>query len=160
MLAAELLYFGNDKEQYFNEAANEYIKRLGAYCTFASKHLREERLSEQPSESEIATALHKEGERVREAQNPKSYRIALCVEGKELSSEEFAALLCALPLRGYSAVSFVIGSSYGLSEEIKAKSDLRLSMSRMTFPHKLFRVMLLEQLYRAFSIGAGGKYHK
>ena len=160
MLSVNLIYLGNEKEKHYNEAADEYIKRLRAFCTFNSKNLKDERLSLSPSESEISSALEKEGACILKAIPSKSYKIAMCVEGKQISSEEFANLLSELPSKGFSAVTFIIGSSCGLSEEVKKNCDLRLSVSKMTFPHKLFKVMLLEQIYRAFSIISGGKYHK
>lgn len=160
MLAIDLIYLGNDKEPYYNQAADEYIKRLGAFCSFHAKNLKDERLSDRPSESEIRAALDKEGKRIREALPERSYKIAMCVEGRQMSSEEFAGLLETLPSKGYSGAAFIIGSSCGISEEVKTSCDLKLSVSKMTFPHKLFRVMLLEQLYRAFTILSGGRYHK
>ena len=155
-----MIYLGNEKEKAYNTAAEEYEKRLSAFCSFSSKNLKDERLAQNPSEAEITAALSKEGKRILEAIPEKSYKIAMCIEGKQLSSEEFSELLSSLPSKGYSAASFIIGSSCGISEEVKKKCDLRLSVSKMTFPHKLFRVMLLEQIYRAFSIISGGKYHK
>lgn len=160
MLNIDLIYLGNEKDKHYNDAADEYIKRLAAFCSFRSKNLKDERLSDSPSQNEISAALEKEGKKILEAIPDRSYKIAMCIEGKQMSSEEFASLLESLPSRGYSGVSFVIGSSCGLSDEVKSKSDLKMSVSKMTFPHKLFRVMLLEQIYRAFSINSGGKYHK
>ena len=160
MLSVDLVYLGNEKEKYYNEAADEYIKRLSAYCSFKQKNLKDERLSGEPSQNEIAAALEKESKKIFEALPERSYKIAMCVEGKQMSSEELAELFESLSSRGYSGISFVIGSSCGLSESVKKSCDLRLSVSKMTFPHKLFRVMLLEQIYRAFSINAGSKYHK
>ncbi len=160
MFGINLVYLGNEKEKAYNIAAEEYEKRLSAFCSYSSKNLKDERLSQNPTASEISAALSKEGKRILEAIPEKSYKIAMCIEGKQLSSEEFSELLSSLPSKGYSAASFIIGSSCGISEEVKKKCDLRLSVSKMTFPHKLFRVMLLEQIYRAFSIISGGKYHK
>lgn len=160
MISVDLVYLGNEKEKYYNEAADEYIKRLSAFCSFKQKNIKDERLSNEPSQNEINAALEKESKKIFEALPDKSYKIAMCVEGKQMSSEELAALFDSLPSRGYSGISFVIGSSCGLSENVKKSCDLRLSVSKMTFPHKLFRVMLLEQIYRAFTINAGSKYHK
>ncbi len=160
MLSVDLIYLGNEKEKYYNEAADEYIKRLSAFCSFKQKNIKDERLSNEPSQNEINAALEKESKKISEALPERSYKIAMCVEGKQMSSEELAALFESLPSRGYSGISFVIGSSCGLSENVKKSCDLRLSVSKMTFPHKLFRVMLLEQIYRAFTINAGSKYHK
>lgn len=160
MLSVDLIYLGNEKEKYYNEAADEYIKRLSAYCSFKQKNIKDERLSNEPSQNEINSALEKESKKIFEALPDRSYKIAMCVEGKQMSSEELARLFDSLPSKGYSGISFVIGSSCGLAENVKKSCDLRLSVSKMTFPHKLFRVMLLEQIYRAFTINAGSKYHK
>ncbi len=160
MLGIDLIYLGNEKDKHYTQAADEYIKRLGAFCSFSSKNLKDERLSDSPSQAEIASALEKEGKRIMSCVPERSYKIAMCIEGKQLSSEELATLLSTLPDKGYSGASFIIGSSCGIAESVKDMCDLRLSMSRMTFPHKLARVMLLEQIYRAFSIIKGAKYHK
>lgn len=160
MLSVDLIYLGNEKDKHYNDAADEYIKRLSAFCVFRSKNLKDERLSQQPSQNEISAALEKEGKRILESVPDRSYKIAMCIEGKQMSSEEFASLIESVPQMGYSGISFIIGSSCGLSDEVKSKCDLKMSISKMTFPHKLFRVMLLEQIYRAFSIISGGKYHK
>lgn len=160
MLSCELIYLGNEKEKSYNDAADEYIKRLSGFCSFKQKNIKDERLSQNPSQNEIAAALKKESKTILSELPEKNYKIALCVEGKQISSEEFATLIDSLPTKGYSGISFVIGSSYGLDETVKQKCDFRMSVSKMTFPHKLFRVMLLEQIYRAFTIIAGTKYHK
>ena len=160
MLNAEIIFAGGEKESYYKEAANEYIKRLGGYCSFSEKIIKDERLSDSPSRAEIETALEREGERILAAVSPRNYKVAMCIEGKQMSSEEMASLVGELPMMGYSGISFIIGSSMGLSDKVKKSCNLRLSMSKMTFPHRLARVMLLEQLYRAFNIANGGKYHK
>ena len=160
MLNVEILYLGNEKDENYNKAADEYIKRLSAFCSFRGKNIKDERLPDAPSEKEIQKALEKESDKIRAEFSPRSYRIALCVEGKSMSSPDFAHLLETLPDKGYSGVSFVIGSSFGLDEKLKKECDFRLSVSPMTFPHKLFRVMLLEQIYRAFTIISGSRYHK
>lgn len=160
MLSCELIYLGNEKEKSYNDASDEYIKRLLSFCSFNQKNIKDERLSQNPSKNEIAAALKKEATLILDALPERNYKIALCVEGKQMSSEEFASLIEALPTKGYSGISFVIGSSYGLDESVKQKCDLRMSVSKMTFPHKLFKVMLLEQIYRAFTIISGTKYHK
>lgn len=160
MFGIDLIYLGNEKDKHYNMAADEYIKRLGAFCAFSSRNLKDERLSDNPSDAEIASALEKEGKQILQNVPERSYKIAMCIEGKQLSSEELAAALSSLADKGYSRATFIIGSSCGLSESVKAQCDLRLSMSRMTFPHKLAKVMLLEQIYRAFCINKGSKYHK
>lgn len=160
MLQVEIIYLGGEKETYYKDAANEYIKRLGAFCSFSEKIIKDERLPSDPSDSMISAALEKEADRILDAIKPKHLKIAMCIEGKQMSSEELAKTFESVPMRGLSGITFIIGSSEGLSERVKRTCDIRLSMSKMTFPHRLARVMLLEQIYRGFSICAGGKYHK
>ena len=151
---------GKLKEPYLRDAAAEYVKRLGALCTLRIIELPAEPLSQSPSAKEIEAALEKEGARMLEKIPQNAAVIALCIEGTMLSSEQLASKLQSLAVGGTGSVVFLIGGSFGLSESIKKRSDLRLSVSPMTFPHQLFRVMLLEQIYRALQIGAGAKYHK
>ncbi len=160
MMNIKIICLGKLKESYLREMCAEYVKRLGSMCNISVVELPVQRLSENPSEAEISAALEKEGEQILSKINRGEKVVALCVEGKMLSSEELSANLDGFALSGVSAVDFIIGSSFGLSPEIKAKADLRLSMSPMTFPHQLARVMLLEQLYRAEKINAGERYHK
>lgn len=160
MLNVTLICPGKLKESYLREAVDEYVKRLGAYCKLNIITLTPERLDDSPSELLIKAALEKEAAAILSKIPQNAFVIALCVEGKMLSSEELSEKLSGVPLSGKSDVYFIIGSSYGLSPGIKERADLRLSFSKMTFPHQLMRVMLLEQLYRAFQISAGGKYHK
>lgn len=159
MLNLTLIAVGNLKEPYLRDAAAEYEKRLQAYCKPQIVALKEARLSEAPSAGEIAAALTAEGKQILAAIPPKAYRIALCVEGKQLSSEELAERLGQIG-QTHGAVCFIIGSSYGLAPEVKAACDLRLSVSRLTLPHQLMRVLLLETTYRSLGILAGSKYHK
>ena len=159
MLNVRLIAVGKRRERYLAEGCAEYQKRLGAFCRLELVELPEARLAEKPSEAQIEAALSKEAEQVLERAKG-SYLIALCVEGRAMPSKALSERLSKLAVDGISAVSFVIGSSFGLSPRVKAAADLCLSMSEMTFPHQLMRLMLLEQLYRAFSITAGGKYHK
>lgn len=154
----KLIVIGKLKEDYLRSACAEYIKRLGRYCTFELHELDECRLSDSPSDKEIAAALKKEGEQIKRF--AAGMIVPMCIEGKQLSSTELAEAIASAGVSGSSTVSFVIGSSFGLDPEIKAMGQLRLSMSKMTFPHQLARVMLLEQIYRAFQINSGGKYHK
>ena len=154
----KLIVIGRLKEDYLRSACAEYIKRLGRYCTFELHELDECRLSESPSENEIAAALKKEGEKIK--RYAAGMIIPMCIEGKQLSSPELAEKIASAGVSGNSTVTFIIGSSFGLDPEIKAMGVLKLSMSKMTFPHQLARVMLLEQIYRAFQINTGGKYHK
>ena len=159
MLHIRLIATGSLKEAYWRDALAEYKKRLGAYARVDIVELKEYRLPESPSEAEIATALEREADAVLEALLPRSYVMALCVEGKQLSSEELAATLSTV-MREQGALSLIIGSSHGLSPRVKARADYRLSVSRLTFPHQMMRVLLLETVYRSLSILHGGKYHK
>ena len=154
----KLIVIGKLKEDYLRNACAEYIKRLGRYCTFELHELDECRLSDNPSDKEIAAALKKEGEQIKRYAS--GYIVPMCIEGKQLSSPELAEKIASAGVSGNSTVTFIIGSSFGIDPEIKAMGSLKLSMSKMTFPHQLARVMLLEQIYRAFQINTGGKYHK
>ena len=159
MIQVTVITVGNLKEGYWRDAVAEYEKRLCAFCKPTLIQLKEAKLPENPSEGEIRAALADEGERILAAMPPRSYRIALCVEGKQFSSEELAAKLEGV-LAENGNLCLVIGSSHGLSDEVKAACQLRLSVSKLTFPHQMMRVLLLEVLYRAFSIIKGTKYHK
>ena len=144
MRTIKLIVFGKLKEPYLREAAAEYEKRLGAYCKLETIELTPMRTLEE----EATLAQSKIGRQASVA--------ALCVEDRQMSSEQFAAWIDAQP----NEIVILIGSSHGMSDGLKAQANLRLSMSSMTFPHQLARVMMLEQLYRAFQINIGGKYHK
>ena len=157
-MTIQLIVIGKLKEDYLRSACAEYIKRLGRYCTFELHELDECRLSDNPSDKEITSALAKEAEQIK--RYAKGMIVPMCIEGKQLTSPELSEKITEAGVNGQSTVTFVIGSSFGLAPEIKAMGDLRLSMSKMTFPHQLARVMLLEQIYRAFQISTGGKYHK
>lgn len=159
MLNVRFITLGTLKEAYLRDAAAEYEKRLGAFCKFEMIQLKEERLSDEPSQNEINTALQRESEKIFAQIPPRAYVVAMCVEGKELSSPELAEKLDEIANRT-SDVCFIIGSSFGLSEAVKKRADLRLSVSKLTFPHQLMRVLLLEAVYRAFNIQKGTKYHK
>jgi len=152
------IVIGKLKEEYLRNACSEYIKRLSRYCNFEIHELDEYRLSENPSAKETETALKKESEQIRKY--AKGFIIPMCIEGRQLSSTELSETLDSVGVNGFSTVTFIIGSSFGLDESIKNMGNLKLSMSKMTFPHQLARVMLLEQVYRAFQISTGGKYHK
>lgn len=153
-----LIVIGKLKEDYLRSACGEYIKRLGRYCTFELHELDECRLSDDPSEKEIVLALKKEAEQIKKY--AKGMTVPLCIEGKQLTSPELSEKISSAGVSGQSTVTFIIGSSHGLDPEIKAMGAFKLSMSKMTFPHQLARVMLLEQIYRSFQIAEGGKYHK
>lgn len=158
MREVKLICIGKLKEKYWRDAVAEYAKRLSAFCRFSIVELNEARLPQNPSEAEIARALEEEAKAISTSVG-RSAVYALCIEGKMLSSEKLAAELEGAAVGGASSVAFVIGSSHGLHESAKALGK-RISMSPMTFPHQLARVMLCEQIYRAFSINAGTKYHK
>ncbi|MBQ9492634.1 MAG: 23S rRNA (pseudouridine(1915)-N(3))-methyltransferase RlmH [Oscillibacter sp.] len=154
-----LLCVGRLREPFYVDAAAEYVKRLSRYCKTDIVELPESRLPERPSAGEIRAALEKEALSVRKQLPANAFIVALCIEGALYSSEQFSELLSGLSNRSMSPV-FVIGGSHGLHPSVKDAAALRLSMSPMTFPHHLARVMLLEQLYRACQIQAGGRYHK
>ena len=160
MQKVTVLCVGKLKEPFYAAAAAEYQKRLQRHCKPEIVELSEQRLPEAPSPAEIAQALSKEAALIEERLPKGGAVIALCVEGTELSSEALSKKLTQLAAAGASQLTFLIGGSFGLHERVKARADLRLSMSPMTFPHHLARVMLLEQIYRAYQIDAGTKYHK
>ena len=160
MQKVTIICTGKLKEKFYLSAAAEYEKRLKGYCAFQLLELPECRLPEDPNDTQIAQGLQKEAELIR-AKVPKgSWLCIFAPEGKLLSSEELAGKLSELKKSGKSSVCFLIGSSFGVDAELKRQADFLLSMSRMTFPHHLARVMALEQLYRAEAIQAGTKYHK
>ena len=161
MLNVNIITVGKLKEAYLRDACAEYAKRLGGFCKLTITELPESKLPDDPSGKEIDIALSNEGKAIAEKiSGNNSYNIIMCIEGKQMSSEKLAEKIGQVSVEGKSRINFVIGSSFGISEEIKKLADLRLSMSEMTFPHQLARVMLLEQLYRSFQIINGGKYHK
>ena len=160
MLGIKLICVGRLREKYYIEAFREYAKRLGAYCKWECVELTEQRLPEEPSEKKIAAALEREGAEILRSIPSDAWVCALCVEGKLLPSEEIASLIAARENSGKPKLCFLIGGSFGLSETVKRRADLRLSMSPMTFPHHLARVMLAEQIYRGFKILEGSRYHK
>ena len=160
MVNIQLLCVGKLKEKHFAAACADYVKRLGAFCKLKVKELPEDRLPDNPSQAQIDAALEKEAAAIRAKLAPGASLVALCVEGRMRSSEELSGLLSDWSSRGGSSLSFLIGGSYGLHASLKAEAWARLSMSPMTFPHHLARVMVLEQIYRAYQINAGTKYHK
>ena len=160
MLSVKLICVGKMKEKFFLDAFAEYQKRLQAYCRLELVEPTEQRLGENPSEKEIDAALEREAREILKAVPPDAYLVTLCVEGKQMPSEGMAELIRARENSGRPKLCFVIGGSFGLAPEIKARADKRLSMSEMTFPHHLARVMLIEQLYRGFKINEGSRYHK
>ena len=159
MLNVTLITVGSLKEEYLRQAAAEYEKRLSAFCKAEVIQIKETKLPDAPSPTQIASALSAEGRQILAAVPPRAYRVAMCVEGKQLSSEELAQRLDEVSA-SHGSVCFIIGSSYGIAPEVKAACDLRLSVSRLTFPHQLMRVLLLETVYRSLGILKGTKYHK
>jgi len=158
MFSVTILAVGRLKEPWLREGFAEYQKRLAAYCDFKVIEIPEYRLPDEPSPAQIQKGLAAEGKAILDKAG-KTPLAALCVEGKELSSPGFARFL-AERQQAAGSLCLAVGGSFGLSDEVKRQAVARLSVSPMTFPHQLFRVMLAEQLYRAFSILNGGKYHK
>lgn len=159
MMNVNFIAMGRLKESWFREACAEYQKRLGAFAKVTVKEPEPVDLPQDPSPAQIEGALKREAQFIRE-QAHSGFTVAMCVEGKALSSEELAAKLENIGNNGISTINFIVGSSFGLADSLKRECNLRLSMSPMTFPHSLARVMLFEQVYRAFSIINHSKYHK
>lgn len=160
MLSIKIIATGDLKENYLRDAIKEYQKRLSAWCKIEEIVLKEEKLPDNPSQAVIDKALESEEKRILEKISPKAYVIAMCIEGKMLSSEELASKINEVSNLGKSEIVFIIGSSFGLSNGIKNRADFKLSISRLTFPHQLLRVILHETIYRSLSIINGTKYHK
>lgn len=160
MLNVKIICIGSIKEKYFKDAILEYQKRLTDFYKFSILELPEYKILNNPSNSDINKALTEEGKRVLSKIKDKDEVVSLCIEGKELSSVGLSKYINDAALTGHSTVDFIIGGSFGLSDEVKNRSNLKLSMSRMTFTHQMSRVILCEQIYRAFNILNGGKYHK
>lgn len=160
MYNINIICVGKLKEDYLRMACAEYEKRLGAFCKLKITELTPARLPEDPNVAQIKAALDDEASRIIAKIAPGEAVFPMCIEGKMLSSEAFSAELEKCAVSGRGSICFIIGGSHGLAETVKSKARLRLSMSPMTFPHQLARVMLLEQIYRAFMISSGGKYHK
>lgn len=159
MIKITLVALGKLKEKYLRDAVEEYAKRLSRYCKLEIVELNPISLPEKPSQSEIDAALQREAELIDKRIPENCVVTALCVEGKAYSSEQLADFVDKNTNSGKN-MCFIIGSSYGLCDTVKQRADLKLSLSAMTFPHQLFRVMCLEQIYRAFKINEGGTYHK
>lgn len=155
-----LICIGKLKEQYLRDAVAEYVKRLSTLCKLNIVELPAEKLSDNPSQKEIENALDVEGRKILEKIPKGAFVYTMCIEGKQKTSEELSREMDDLAVRGFGSIAFIIGGSFGLSEKVKATSSFRLSMSKMTFPHQIARVMLLEQIYRAIQISVGTKYHK
>lgn len=159
MLHIRLIVTGNLKEAYWREAVAEYEKRLGAYAKVEIVELKEWRLPDAPTAAEIDAALEKEATAILAAIPPRSFTVALCVEGRQFSSEELAAQLETV-MQQSGNLCLIIGSSHGLAPRVKSAAALKLSVSKLTFPHQMMRVLLLETVYRSLSILYGSKYHK
>ena len=161
MVRINIICIGKIKEKYFTDAINEYAKRLSAFCKFSIIELSEEKIrNNNPNQSQIYEVIEAEGKRIMQKISQSDYAVAMCIEGKMLSSEELSKTLDNVSLSGKSTIDFIIGGSYGLSNEVKSRANLKLSMSKMTLPHTMARMILSEQIYRAFEISTNGKYHK
>lgn len=160
MMRIKIITLGRLKEKYLKDAQAEYLKRLSGYAKCELIEIEPVRLGENPSAAEINKALSSEAELIKKKIPENSFILPLCIEGKQCSSEEMSALIFKGAEAGYSTLVFIIGSSFGIHESIKNMANVKLSFSKMTFPHQLFRIMLLEQIYRGFKIEEGSKYHK
>lgn len=160
MVSVRIICVGKMKEKFYLDAAAEYVKRLSGYCRLTVTELPEERLPDRPTPAQIQGALEKEGTAIL-AKLPRGGKVvAMCIEGKTMDSPQLAQQVNRWMVEGASDITFLVGGSFGMSQTVKDKAHLRLSMSPMTFPHHLARVMLLEQIYRAFKIQEGSGYHK
>ena len=155
-----IIALGRLKEKYLSDAVKEYEKRISAFAKFSITELEPVKISENPSDAEISAALNAEAEKIMAKIPQNSMIVAMCIEGKQFGSEAFAKKMNEAAVNGKSNIVFIIGSSHGLAPEIKNMAQLKMSMSEMTFPHQLARVMLSEQIYRAFTIINNRKYHK
>lgn len=160
MLKIKFITVGSLAERHWREACEEYKKRLSQSFKIEDCELKETKIAKNPTDGDIARVLDDEADRILAQIPSRAYVIALCIEGKQISSEELAALIDTKATEGYSDICFIIGSSHGLSDRVKAAANHRLSMSKLTFPHQLARVMLFEAVYRAGEINKGTKYHK
>lgn len=160
MQSVKLICVGKMRERFYIDAFSEYAKRLQAYCRFECVELTEQRLPENPSQKEITAALDREAAEIIKNIPTDAYIVAMCVEGRQMKSEGMAKLIAERAGSGKPKLCFLIGGSFGMSDEVKQRADMRLSMSEMTFPHHLARVMLAEQIYRGFKINEGSRYHK
>lgn len=160
MIKIKIIAHGTLSEKYWQEARNEYIKRLRPFADITEIELKEHPVPPKARDGDIAAALEAENAKILAEIPPKAVKIAMCIEGKQYSSEALAAMLSREASMGRGEFCFIIGSSHGLSPKIKQAADIRLSMSEMTFPHQLARIMLYEAIYRSTQINHGSKYHK
>ncbi|MFC3041085.1 23S rRNA (pseudouridine(1915)-N(3))-methyltransferase RlmH [Virgibacillus xinjiangensis] len=155
-----IIAVGKLKEKYLKQGIQEYVKRLQAYANMEIVEVADEKAPETMSEAEMLEVKRKEGERILKAVHPDAYVVTLEIEGKMYTSEQLAAKMDELATYGKSKLTFIIGGSLGISKDVQQRSDLALSFSKMTFPHQLMRLVLLEQIYRGFRINRGEPYHK
>lgn len=160
MQKIKLIAMGKLTESYTKAASEEFIKRISRFFSLTVCELKPENVPSYPSDADIEKCLRREAEKIVAEIPPRSKVIAMCIEGKCVPSRAFSEMISSAASSGTPDICFIIGSSHGLSDEIKKRADVKLSFSPMTFPHELFRVMLLEQIYRAGEIAVGGKYHK
>ena len=160
MLKLNFITVGSLAERHWREACDEYKKRLSQTCKVEECELKETRIAKNPTEGDIRAVLENEADRIIAQIPPRAFTVALCIEGKQLSSTALAGLIDAKAGEGFSDICFIIGSSHGLSDRVKSAAAARISMSKLTFPHQLARVMLYEAVYRATEINKGTKYHK
>lgn len=160
MLTVNLICVGKLKEKYWTMAIAEYEKRLSAFCKFNIIEVNEEKISDNPSENQIQNTVDHEGERIEAKLKKNSFVVSMCIEGKLISSPDLSQMIEKASVDGYSSINFIIGGSWGISERVKNLSNAKISMGRMTFPHQLARIMLVEQIYRAFQISSHTQYHK
>lgn len=160
MLSVNIICIGKLKEKYWVDAIKEYSKRLSSFCKFSVIELSECKVNSDPNEKQIQHILKEEGSAILQKIKPTDYTVTMCIEGKIISSPQLSSLVDNVQLDGKSTLNFIIGGSWGLSEEVKQRAAFKLSMGKMTFPHQMARVMLTEQIYRSFQISSNGKYHK
>lgn len=160
MMKVTIIAVGKLKEKYLKDACNEYLKRLSAYSKVNIVEIQEDRCSDNPSQNEIEIVKQKEGERIISKIPKGSFIVPMCIEGTQMSSVEFSKRIEKATLSGFGELTFIIGGSFGLSDDVKSLGNLKLSFGKITLPHQLMRVILLEQVYRAFSISNNSKYHK
>jgi len=156
----KIIVTGKLKEKYLKDGIAEYTKRLSRFCDLTITELPDEKIPDNASAAQEKGILQKEGERILKCVSPQDFVVPLCVEGKQLSSEELAGTIEKVTTSGTNSIAFIIGGSLGLSDEVKRAGHLKLSFSKMTFPHQLMRLCLIEQIYRAFKINANETYHK
>lgn len=156
----KVICIGKLKEKYWRDAVSEYSKRLGGYCCLSIEELKESRLAQNPSAADEEAVKAAEGKEILDKISKNDYVITLEIKGKRLTSEAFAEKIADLAMEGRTDIDLVIGGSLGLSPEVSRRADFKLSFSDMTFPHQMMRVILLEQVYRAFKINRHEPYHK